>query len=172
MKENNSKKMAYTAILVAIAVVGSSFTIPIFGAKCAPIQHLINVISAVCLGPGYALAQAFMASVFRNMLGLGSVFAFPGSMFGAFLSGILYKRTKHLWGAYFGEVFGTGILGGIASYPIAYLLMGNKEAALFTFVTPFLISTIGGTIIAIVVLTSMDKSGLLHKIQGKWQKSH
>lgn len=59
--------------------------------------------------------------------------------------------------AYVGEVFGTGIIGGMLSYPIAYLIMGNKAAALFTFVVPFLISTCGGTIIAIIVTIPMKR---------------
>ena len=64
-------------------------------------------------------------------------------------------------GFYLGEVAGTGIIGGMLSYPIAYLIMGNKAAALFTFVVPFLISTCGGTIIAIIVTIPMKKAGIL-----------
>lgn len=52
---------------------------------------------------------------------------------------------KKLPAAYIGEVVGTGIIGGMLSYPIAAVLMGNQTAALFTFVVPFLISTVGGT---------------------------
>ena len=66
-----------------------------------------------------------------------------------------------------GEVFGTGIIGGMLSYPIAYLVVGNKAAALFTFVVPFLISTCGGTIIAIIVTIPLKKTGILDRLTGE-----
>ena len=77
------------------------------------------------------------------------------------MAGLLYKYGKKLPFAYAGEVFGTGILGGMLSYPIAAFVMGNKEAALFTFVVPFLISTCGGTLIAAAITIPMKTSGLL-----------
>ena len=144
------KKLTLTALFTAVAVVGSMFSFPVLGSKCAPVQHLVNVLCAVTVGPWWGLAQAFMAALIRNLTGLGSPLAFPGSMCGALLAF-----------AYVGEVFGTGIIGGMLSYPIAYLIMGNKAAALFTFVVPFLISTCGGTIIAIIVTIPMKKAGIL-----------
>lgn len=47
----NIKKMALTGIFAAVAVVGSTFSFPVFGSKCAPVQHLVNVLCAVFLGP-------------------------------------------------------------------------------------------------------------------------
>ena len=146
MKKSNLKKLTVTAILAAVAVVGSLFSFPVFGSKCAPVQHMVNILCAVTVGPWWALAQAFIASLIRNLLGLGSPLAFPGSMCGALLGGLLYKYGKKLPFAYIGEVVGTGILGGMLSYPVAYLVMGNTAATLFMFVVPFLISTCGGTI--------------------------
>ena len=165
MKKLNIKKLTLCAMLTACAVAGSLISFPVFGAKCSPVQHMVNILCAVFLGPWYGLAQAFLASLIRNLLGLGSPLAFPGSMCGALLAGLLYYFIKKLPAAYIGEVFGTGILGGMLSYPIAAYFMGNSSAALFTFVTPFLISTCGGTIIAIVVVTAMQRSGLLVKFQ-------
>jgi len=57
------------------------------------------------------------------------------------------------------------IIGGMLSYPVAYLVMGNKAAALFTFVVPFLISTCGGTIIAIIITLPLKKSGMLGRMK-------
>ena len=165
MKKLNLKKLTVTAILAAVAVVGSLFSFPVFGSKCAPVQHLVNVLCAVTVGPWWALAQAFIASLIRNLLGLGSPLAFPGSMCGALLGGLLYKYGKKLPFAYIGEVVGTGIIGGMLSYPVASLIMGNQSAALFTFVVPFLVSTCGGTILAAVITVSMAKMGVLAKLQ-------
>ena len=146
------EKLTLTALFTAIAVVGSMFSFPIFGSKCAPVQHLVNVLCAVTVGPWWGLGQAFLAALIRNLTGLGSPLAFPGSMCGALL-------------AYIGEVFGTGIIGGMLSYPVASLIMGNQSAALFTFVVPFLVSTCGGTILAAVITVSMAKMGVLAKLQ-------
>lgn len=138
----NTKSTLTAAMLTALAVSLSTFAIPIGASKCFPIQHLCNVIAGVFLGPGYGVAMAFCTSLIRNLIGTGSPLAFPGSMVGAFLCGFLYQHTGKLAAAYFGEVFGTGIIGGLLCYPVATLLMG-QEAALFAYVIPFLISTAG-----------------------------
>lgn len=153
----NVKKLAVSAMLAAVAVVMSGFAIPIGASKCFPIQHLCNIIAGVFLGPWYGVAMAFTTSLIRNLIGTGSLLAFPGSMVGAYLCGFLYRKTGRLAAAYFGEVFGTGILGGILCYPVAELLMG-KEAALFMYVMPFLMSTLCGTILAVVLIGVMEKS--------------
>ena len=165
----NSKtgKMVLTAIFAAVAVVGSTFSVPVFGSKCAPIQHLVNVLCAVLLGPWWGLAAAFIASLVRNLTGLGTPLAFPGSMCGALLAGLLYERFKALPAACIGEVFGTAVIGGLLAYPIAAFVMGNANAALFTFVVPFLISTAGGTLIAALVLAALNGTGVLKQMQGQ-----
>ncbi|MGN0298238.1 MAG: energy coupling factor transporter S component ThiW [Lachnospiraceae bacterium] len=165
MNTNNIKKLTLTAIFAAIAVVGSTFSFPIFGAKCAPIQHLINVLCAIFLGPWWGLACAFIASLIRNLLALGSLMAFPGSMCGVLLAGLLYQKFEKLPAAYIGEVFGTSVIGGMLAYPVASALMGNQTAALFTFVVPFFISTAGGTILAMIITISMQKTGVLQQLK-------
>jgi energy coupling factor transporter S component ThiW len=165
----NSKtgKMVLTAIFAAVAVVGSTFSVPVFGSKCAPIQHLVNVLCAVLLGPWWGLAAAFIASLVRNLTGLGTPLAFPGSMCGALLAGLLYNRFKALPAACIGEVFGTAVIGGLLAYPIAAFVMGNTGAALFTFVVPFLISTAGGTLIAAIVLAALNGTGVLKQVKAQ-----
>ena len=83
--KSNLKKLTVTAIFAAIAVVGSLFSFPVFGSKCAPVQHLVNVLCAVLVGPWWGLAQAFIASLIRNLLALGSPLAFPGSILNQYL---------------------------------------------------------------------------------------
>ena len=146
----NTKKLALTAIFAAVAVVGSMFSFPVFGSKCAPVQHLVNVLCAVFLGPWWGLAAAFIASVIRNMTGLGTLLAFPGSMCGALLSGILYRKFKALPAAWIGEIFGTAVIGGMLAYPIA---------------SPFLISTAGGTLIAAVITLALQSRGVIAKLR-------
>lgn len=151
-----TKKITFSSLLIAIGVItGNIIFIPVGVSKCFPVQHTINVLAAVILGPGYAVAIAFCISLLRNILGTGSLLAFPGSMIGALLAGILYKKTKDNLFAVAGEIFGTGILGGLLAFPLANFIMGKKVGALF-FITPFLMSTIGGSLIAFFILRVLD----------------
>ena len=84
---------------------------------------------------------------------------------GALLCGILYEKTGKLLPTYLGEVIGTGILGGMLCYPVAVVLMG-KEAALFTYVMPFLMSTCCGTIMAAAFVGVLEKSHVISYIRG------
>ena len=126
-------------MLVAVAVVLSSFSIPIGPSRCFPIQHLCNVLAAVFLGPVYGVSIGILHSTDQKSTRNRKLLAFPGSMVGAFVSAMIFKYTRSKIGAYLGEVIGTGILGGMLCYPIASMMMGQK-AALFTFVGPFLAS--------------------------------
>lgn len=167
MHSVSMKKLSAAGILCAVAVVGSLFSIPIFGSKCAPVQHMVNIICAILLGPGYAVGTAFVASLLRNLLGLGSLMAFPGSMLGALLSGLLYQKTKKLLGALIGEVFGTAVLGGLCAYPIAIVFMGQSAAniAFYAYIIPFFISTAAGALISALLLYRLEKTGVLHTMQ-------
>ena len=169
MKKISVKKLALAGMLCALCVVGSVFSFPMFGSKCAPIQHMVNVTCAVLLGPWWGVGVAFVASLLRNLLGLGSLMAFPGSMFGALLCGLVYHKTKNILATMVGEVFGTSILGGLCAYPMAILFMGANAAqvAFYAYIIPFLVSTAGGAILSGVILFSLDKAGALKGMQHK-----
>ncbi len=153
------RKFTSAALLVAIGTLSAHLVyIPVGVSKCFPVQHAINVMAGVLLGPDYALAVAFVISCLRNILGTGSLLAFPGSMCGALLAGLAYARWQNLSLAMSGEIFGTGIVGGLLAWAVAYFLLGSQAAA-WTFVPPFLLSTAGGSLIAGLVL----KSGVLQQ---------
>ena len=155
------KKLTSAALLIAIGTLSAHLIyIPAGISKCFPVQHAINVLGAVLLGPDYAVAIAFVISCLRNMFGTGSLLAFPGSMIGALLAGLAYKQWRNLTAAMTGEIIGTGILGGLTAWLIASTLLGSKAVAWF-FIPPFLVSTIGGSIIAGLLL----KSGLLAQLK-------
>ena len=163
MKSNSTKKLAVAGILCAVAVVGSMFSFPVSRSKCAPVQHMVNILCAVFLGPWYGVGAAFVASLLRNLLGLGSLLAFPGSMCGALLCGVAYWKSKNLPVTLAAEVFGTGIIGGLLSYPIAIAFMGKAagDLAFYAYVVPFLVSTVGGPILAGILELTLEKSGAL-----------
>ena len=56
MKKFSVKKLALAGMFCALCVVGSVFSFPMFGSKCAPVQHMVNVLCACCWGPGGAWA--------------------------------------------------------------------------------------------------------------------
>lgn len=152
----NTRKITISAMFISLGVVlGNVIYIPVGISKCFPIQHTINILSAIMLGPFYSTSIAFLISLIRNILGTGSMLAFPGSMIGAFLAGIIYNKTKNNYMVVIGEIFGTGILGGLAAFPISKYIMG-KEVLAFFFVYPFILSTVGGAIIALILIKAFE----------------
>lgn len=163
MKMDN-KKITFSALLIALGTItGHLIYIPVGVAKAFPVQHLINILSAVLLGPVYAVWNAFVISLFRNMLGTGSLLAFPGSMIGALMAGILYHKFKSKNWALAGEIIGTGLLGAIAAYPIARFLMGSATA-IFFFVIPFVLSSAAGAVIAALFLKAVENTEVVNFI--------
>jgi len=153
-----TKDVARAVILVAIAVALSPIFIPVGISKCFPAQHMVNVLGAVMLGPAYAVGIALIAGIIRNIMGLGTLLAFPGGMIGALLAGLAYRYFKNIYVAGVGEVIGTGILGSLASvWIVAPLLMG-KSMAVVTLMIAFSVSTLGGTIIGIIALHLLRKA--------------
>ena len=157
----NLQKLTLSSLLIGIGVVSANIIyIPLGISKIFPVQHGINLLMAVLFGPWYGVAVAFLISLIRNILGTGSLLAFPGSMIGAFLAGILYKKTNKSIYAITGEVFGTGIIGAIVSYPISKYFLG-KEVTLFFFVVPFFLSSLAGAIIGYSLLKVIIKTNIL-----------
>ncbi len=166
MKQTNVKKLALAALLTAVAVAGSLLSFPIFGSRCSPVQHMVNVLCAVLLGPGYGLASAFLAALIRNLSGLGTLLAFPGSMCGALLCGLVYKYTRNIWATCAGEVFGTAVLGGLSAYPIAIAFMGKNagDIAFYAYIVPFLVSTAVGAVMSAILIDALKRSGILNTV--------
>ena len=165
MNKTNTKKLAIAAVFCAVAVVGSLFSVPVFGSKCSPVQHMVNVFAAVILGPWWGVGIAFCASFLRNLMGIGSLLAFPGSMVGALCCGIVYHFTKRLDVTCIAEALGTGVLGGLAAYPVAKLLMGLEPGGFTVYMIPFFISTLAGSILAYIVLRVLEKSHVLEQMR-------
>lgn len=157
-----TKLITIMAMLTAIGVVGSTYLwFPAGVAKAFPVQHAINVITAVWLGPGPAIMVAFLIAVIRNILGIGTLLAFPGGMIGAWLAGWLFRKTQKRVMAGIGEILGTGLIGSLLSVPLAIGLMGQKVGA-FAFLLPFLISSLSGTLLAFALLSLLKRMKLDH----------
>lgn len=162
--QKTTKKLCISGIFIALGIILGQFSIPVGAAKVFPMQHFLNVLGAMLLGPGYGIVNAILISLMRNLLGVGSILAFPGSMIGAFLAAMAYQKTKNAYLTIFGEIIGTGVLGALLSCPIAFFFMG-KSVGLAFFVLPFLMSTVTGSLIALVFY----KMGVVDVLQGRLQ---
>lgn len=92
--------------------------------------------------------------------------ALTGAVFGAFLSGVFYRLSKgKIICAVIGEIFGTGIIGSMVSYPVMAFLMGRGGLTAFYYTPMFLAATTMGGCVAYIFLKALSKAGLLVKFQ-------
>ncbi len=163
MKRYNILRLAVMAMLIAIGVVIS----PILRIEgMCPMAHLINITAAVLLGPLDSFLVALFIGVIRMaVMGIPPL-ALTGAVFGALLSGILYKVSKgKIWAAVIGEVIGTGVIGAIVSYPVMTFLWGKEGLTWFFYVPSFICGTLIGGTIALIVLYRLQHMGALQKMQ-------
>ena len=158
-----------------LSAAGTAYQTVFQNPMAAP--DILGASSGACFGAALAILTgqstvmvtvfAFLASLLRNIFGLGSLLAFPGSMCGALLCGLVYWKTRNLPATLAGEVFGTGIIGGLLSYPVAVAFMGvvAGSIAFYAYVVPFLVSTVGGSILAGILVFTLQKSGALKSMR-------
>ncbi|MFT8314278.1 MAG: energy coupling factor transporter S component ThiW [Clostridium sp.] len=163
--ERNSKLLSkiMLAIMVAMGVVIS----PILRLEgMCPMSSVINIVCAVILGPWYALLCAVIIGILRmTLMGIPPL-ALTGAVFGAALSGILYRRSNgKIIFAVLGEVIGTGIIGAVASYPVMRFIWGKAGLTWLFYIPLFFTATIIGGTIAFIFLRALNKIGVLTKIQ-------
>ena len=161
--QSNTRSVAYAVILVAIGVVLAPYTsFPIGIAKVNPTQHFVNVVGAVLLGPWWAVAIAAIIGVIRNVMGVGTLLAFPGGMIGAFLAGFLYRKTRKVVLGAVGEVIGTGFIAPVVSALfVAPVLMG-KAIPLLALVPSFFFSTLAGAVLGVLAVNLLRRADIVH----------
>ena len=162
-KSNYLKRMVMLGMFVALGTVIS----PILRVEgMCPMAHLINITCAVFMGPGYALLCALLIGIIRMMVMGIPPLALTGAIFGATLSGVFYKLSKgKLIAAVLGEIFGTGIIGAIVSYPVMTYLWGKEGLTWFFYVPSFIMGTLIGGSIAYLLLKKLEVAGALSKMQ-------
>lgn len=158
-------RMVFMSMMIALGVVIS----PILRVEgMCPMAHLINITCAVMLGPLEAFICALLIGIIRMaVMGIPPL-AITGAIFGAALSGILYRASKgKLIFACLGEVIGTGIIGAVISYPVMALLWGRSGLTWMFYVPSFIAGTLIGSTIAFILLSVMKRNGSLRNIQQK-----
>ena len=132
----------------------------------APTAHFVNVVCSVLLGPWYSLLNAVLTAFIRMSLLSIPPLAITGQVFGAFLSGFLYRKTNgSILACVIGEIIGTGIIGSIASYPVMTLLWGKGDITWYFFMLSFLIATLIGGSVAYIFLKTLQRAKVLYPIQ-------
>lgn len=156
--QSHIKKIILTSVFSGISIMLGYFNIPIGVMKILPFQHMMNAIAGVIIGPFYAAIAATITGIARNMLGTGTIFAFPGGIPGAIIVGLTYKIIKHEEAALL-EPIGT-FIGALISPMVAGIALGKTIDAM-TFIIPFLASSIPGSILGYIILKTLKKSGAI-----------
>lgn len=162
-KERSIIKMEIlTALLASMGYVLSTF---VNFPRMAPFQHFINVIGAVFLGPYWNFLCALLTGLMRMILNGSTILAVIGAVVGAFLSGLLYRKTEKLILAAVGEVIGTGILSAIMAYPFMKAFYGLPDTSVFTYVPFFTPSSMMGAALGYILLKTLEKSKVLTNLK-------
>lgn len=164
-KENHVLRMIFLSMLIGLGVVIS----PILRIEgMCPMAHLINITCSVFMGPWYSLLCASLIGILRMVLMGIPPLALTGAVFGAVLSGILYRASKgRLWAAVLGEIIGTGIIGAVASYPVMEIFYGRTGLSWMYYVPLFISGTLIGGSLAYALLTMLARNGALREFQQK-----
>ena len=177
-----AKRVAFLALFTALGVmIAPFFWFQFLATKAFPGQHLVNGLAGVIIGPWWAGLAAVFIGVIRNMLGIGTVYAFPGGIPGAIVVGLAYKLTKRSrnrlirYSAALLEPVGTVIIGGTLSLFLVAPLMGHTRltdplaemglAFLPIFWAGWAASSVPGAVISYVVLLALDRMGVMPHIE-------
>lgn len=143
------RRLVLAAMFAALATVLGTFSVPVGPTKVAPLQHTVNAIAGIFVGPWYAAAAALVTATLRYNLHTGSIFAFPGSPFGALVVGYAYRLLRNDSAALF-EPLGTGIVGATVAWWI--FQPPASHHTLWWFMVAFLASSIPGAVIGYIVV--------------------
>ncbi len=164
----NSEKLLKSVLLAVFVALGVVIS-PILRIEgMCPMAHFINIVCSVFLGPWYSLLCAVLIGIIRMSIMAIPPIALTGAIFGAFLSGVLYRVSKgKLIMAVLGEIIGTGIIGAVASYPVMTFIWGREGLGWLFYIPSFVCGTLIGGSIAYVFLKKLSHDGLLTKLQNK-----
>jgi len=154
-----TRRVALAAVLTALAVVLGSLSVPLGPVKVAPSQHMVNVLAGVLLGPWYAVVMALMAATIRYGFGFGTIFAYPGSLFGGLVVGLVYRYVRRTDYAALLEPLGTVVVGATLSGFVFAPYIGSSLTLSF-FWLAFAASCIPGAVLGLIVLKVLRRAGI------------
>ena len=177
--ELQAKKVSLLAVFTALGVALAPFAwFQFITTKANPTQHLINSLTGVVLGPWWAAVAAVFIGVIRNMLGIGTLYAFPGGIPGGVVVGLAYLLTRKAhnrflkYSAALLEPIGTVLIGGTLSVFVVAPIIGDVRLVeslwsegVFRFLPVFwagwAASSVPGSIAGYLLLIALDKMKVL-----------
>lgn len=144
------RRLVLAALFAAIATLLGSLSVPVGPTRVAPFQHTVNAVAGILLGPWYAAAAALVTAVLRYNLHWGSIFAFPGSPFGALVVGYAFRWFRSDAAALC-EPIGTGLIGAALAAWVFQPIIGSHRTLWF-FIVAFLSSSIPGAVLGYIVI--------------------
>lgn len=156
MNKIDTRILVYTAIFGALGAALGWISFPVGPTKVYPLQHTINVVAGVLIGP-WAVISALIAATVRYTTGMGSIYAFPGSPFGALVVALLYKITKKDVSA-LGEPVGTVVIGATISGLLIAPFMTQDAPTVWFFWTAFAASCIPGAVLGYIIVKILRRS--------------
>jgi len=173
------KKTALVSVFSALAVVIAPFAwFEFLGTKANPTQHMVNALLGVLVGPFWAAAAAVVIGIIRNVLGIGTFYAFPGGIPGGIVVGGVYWLLKRLkisqkirLASALAEPVGTVLIGAtLALYLVApwigtrsLLELMTREGPLLAFLifgAGWTLSSVSGSILGFVILLLLHQVGI------------
>jgi energy coupling factor transporter S component ThiW len=142
-------------MFAALATLLGYISFPVGPTKVAPFQHTVNAIAGIVVGPWYAAGAALVTATLRYSLHSGTLFAFPGSPFGALVVGYAYRLIRNDAAALC-EPIGTGPIGATLAALIVQPYVGSQHT-LWWFQIAFLASSIPGAIIGYIVVLMLRR---------------
>jgi energy coupling factor transporter S component ThiW len=179
-----TKRISLFIVVVSLGIIIAPLLwFPFFTTKAYPGQHLINALAGVMLGPWWAAAAAILIGIVRNILGIGTIYAFPGGIPGGVVVGLVYlvtrrsKRPAIRYLAALAEPIGTVLIGGTLSLAVIAPIIGDprllgavEQYGLWRFLPVFwsgwALSSIPGSVAGYLVLLALDRIGVMGRILG------
>jgi energy coupling factor transporter S component ThiW len=179
-----TKRISLFIVVVSLGIIIAPLLwFPFFTTKAYPGQHLINALAGVMLGPWWAAAAAILIGIVRNILGIGTIYAFPGGIPGGVVVGLVYlvtrrsKRPAIRYLAALAEPIGTVLIGGTLSLAVIAPIIGDprllgavEQYGLWRFLPVFwsgwALSSIPGSVAGYLVLLALDRIGVMSRILG------
>ncbi|MBO3797360.1 MAG: energy coupling factor transporter S component ThiW [Thermoproteota archaeon] len=166
-----------SALLSALALAVSPVAWFQWGpTRAFPGQHMVNVLAGIMVGPFWASLCAIIVGTLRIMLGLGTVFAYPGGIPGGLMVGVLYFSLKKRLGrgraivlASLGEPVGTVLIGGTVSWfivdPFFGAVLQSRFGALLPFYLGWALSSVIGCAIGALLALELDRLGVIRSVE-------
>ncbi|MGQ9515447.1 MAG: energy coupling factor transporter S component ThiW [Thermoproteota archaeon] len=173
------KKLVMISIFSALGVAIAPFAwFEFLGTKANPTQHMINAILGVLLGPSWAALAAIIIGIIRNLLGIGTIYAFPGGIPGGIIVGIFYWLLRHFkisekvrLVSALTEPIGTVLIGATLSLYLFAPLIGTRnlldlmmrEGPLLAFIifgAGWTLSSISGSVLGFIILLNLNRIGM------------